>query len=82
MGKEILVKTEDGHETKINAIEAFQIDEYPEKQYLAYTFVDGKADRVYISILEKHDDEFNLVGISDEKEFNKAKESFEELIQN
>ena len=81
MSNELLVNADDGHNVKINAIEAFELDDYPGKKYVAYTFVGGESDRVYISILEKSGDGFNLMGIPDEKEFNKAKETFEELVE-
>jgi len=83
MENELIVSGENGIKYSIKVIDIFTVDEYPDKEYIAYTFeepVDDKNIKAYISILKETETEFTLLGISDKEEWNVVQESFNELI--
>ena len=68
----INVVTEDGQRFKAEVIDIFNVDAYPDKDYIIYSFgeeVSNDEEKVYVSIIENKNDEYNLVGISDPAEW-------------
>ena len=83
--KEIVVITlefEDGESVECEAIGLFEYDEYPERTYIALAPTDGEDDEVYIYVYhELSDDEFELLDIEDDKEFDNVSAEFERLVE-
>ena len=74
----IEVVTEDGKKYKAEVIDIFSVDEYPDKDYIIYSFgekVSEEDEKVYVSIIENKNDEYNLVGISDPTEWKVVQEA-------
>lgn len=72
------VTTEDGQKYKAEVIDIFNVDEYPDKDYIMYSFgenVGEDQERVYVSIIEDNDDECRLQGISDPREWSIVQEA-------
>ena len=83
MENELIVSGENGVKYAIKVIDIFTVDEYPDKEYIAYTFEepeDAEYVKAYISILNETDTDFSLLGISDKNEFDIVKNSFNKLI--
>lgn len=83
MGNELVVSGENGVKYTIKVIDIFTVDEYPEKEYIAYTFeepVDAEHIKAYISILKETETDFTLLGISDKTEWDLVQSNFNELI--
>lgn len=84
MENELVVTGENGIKYTIKVIDIFKIDEYPNKEYIAYTFeekIDEENIKAYISILKETETDFSLYGISDKDEFEIVKNSFYKLIE-
>ena len=83
MENELVVSGENGVKYKIKVIDIFTVDEYPEKEYIAYTFeepIDAEHIKAYISILKETETDFSLLGISDKNEWNVVQQNFNDLI--
>ena len=83
MENELVVSGENGVKYKIKVIDIFTVDEYPEKEYIAYTFeepVDAEHIKAYISILKETETDFSLLGISDKSEWDIVQQEFNDLI--
>ncbi len=83
MENELVVSGENGVKYKIKVIDIFTVDEYPEKEYIAYTFeepVDAEHIKAYISILKETETDFSLLGISDKNEWDIVQKNFNDLI--
>ena len=83
MENELIVSGENGIKYSIKVIDIFTVDEYPEKEYIAYTFDepnDAENIKAYISILKETETDFSLLGISDKEEWEIVHKSFNELI--
>lgn len=73
-------KTEDGIEKEANVIDIFGLKNYPNKEYIVYTFSDSEEEgKVCISILEEADDSFNFKTIEDETEWKEVQNAIKEL---
>ena len=83
MEKELKITTENGEKVTINVIDIFSLDEYPNKEYIAYTKneVIGEDIKVYISILDEHEDSFNLLEIEDSEEWELVQEEFNNSME-
>ncbi|MBQ2640038.1 MAG: DUF1292 domain-containing protein [Bacilli bacterium] len=67
------ITTEDGQKYKAEVIDIFNVDEYPDKDYIMYSFgenIGEDQERVYVSIIEDNDEECKLQGISDPREWS------------
>ncbi len=65
------VKTADGRDWQIMVIDTFTVDEYPDKNYIVYTFGEqGSPDTIksYISVLNENDNYFSLNSMSEEEQ--------------
>lgn len=85
MDNKLVVSGENGVEYTIKVIDIFYLDEYPDKEYIAYTFeepIDEGHVKGYISILKESDTDFSLIGISDDKEWELVQKKFNEITKN
>lgn len=81
----ISVTTADGNEYKIKVIETFQIEAYPKKAYIAYTFGELSAEnmvRSYISIINENEDTFTLEAITDKEEWQIVQNTLKSILEN
>lgn len=71
MENTITVVTEDGTELQAEILDIFNVEEYKDKEYILYTLneEDGDNVKVYISILEENDEDYSIVRIEDDKEY-------------
>ena len=84
MENELVVTGENGIKYTIKVIDIFAIPDYPDKEYIAYTFeepIDEENIKAYISILKETETDFSLYGISDKDEFEIVKNTFYKLIE-
>lgn len=82
MGKELKVKDEKGKEVVITVVDIFTLDEYPDKEYIAYFKgkLEGENIDLYASILEEYEDSYSLLEISDDAEWKLVQEELEMII--
>lgn len=84
MDNNILIVTgENGVQYNIRVIDIFTVDEFPEKEYIVYTFeetIDEQHIRAYISILNETETHFSLLGISNKEEWAIVQEKFNQSI--
>lgn len=85
MGNELVISGENGIKYTIKVIDIFTVEEYPNKEYIAYTFeeaIDEENIKAYISILKENETDFSLYGISDKEEWEIVKNAFYNMIEN
>lgn len=66
------ITTDDGLKYKAEVIDIFNVDEYPDKDYIIYSFNEKfgeDEEKVYVSIIEEDGDDCKLQGISDPREW-------------
>ena len=82
MERELTITTDNGEKVTISVIDIFTLDEYPNKEYIAYTKNEIVNDevKVYISILDEHENDFNLLEIENPKEWELVQEEFNNSI--
>ncbi len=83
MENELIVSGENGIKYSIKVIDIFSVNEFPDKEYIAYTFeepIDAKSIKAYISILKETETDFSLLGISDKNEWEIVQKEFNRLI--
>ena len=81
----IEVVTEDGRKFKAEVIDIFSVDAYPDKDYIIYSFgeeVSADEEKVYVSIVEKIDDQYRLLEISDPTEWSIVQEAIANTAEN
>ena len=72
----ITITTPDHKEMEVEVLDIFNVVGYEEKDYIMYTL-----GEVYISILnDKGNNTFELLGISDEKEWEAVQQAIQEEI--
>ena len=79
----LTVKTADGRDWQILVLDTFTVDEYPNKNYIAYTFGEQESAETiksYISVLNETENYFSLDSITDQEEMSIVKEAYENLI--
>lgn len=76
------VTTNDGKLYQIYVIKTFAIDQYPNKEYIAYTFGEEKNDMVksYASVMNSTNGKIILEAITDRDEWNMVQEGLKELL--
>ena len=83
MGKVLNVLNSNGESIEINVLDTFTVDEYPNRQYIAYT-LDEKTDdgyiKVYMSILSGNETAYRLDRITDKEELEIVEEAFENMV--
>lgn len=80
----IEVTTKDGRKLKAEVIEVFNVDEYPNKDYVMYSFgedVGEDKEKVYISILDETEDSYRLKGISDPREWSVVQDAINNSLE-
>ena len=78
------VISEDGRKIKAEVIDIFSVEEYPDKDYIIYSFgedVHKDAEKVYISIIADAYDEFRLLTIEDPKEWSIVQEAIANTLK-
>lgn len=80
----ITLTTPDNKQLEVEVLDIFNVVGYEEKDYIMYTLgekVDEENEKVYVSILnEKDDNTFELVSITDEKEWDMVEKAIQEEI--
>ena len=74
---------ENGEKFQAEVIEIFEVEEYPGKEYILYSFgeqVDDENEKVYVSILNEKEDEYVLSYIEDEEELKVVNAAIDELL--
>ena len=75
---------ENGEKFQAEVIEIFEVEEYPGKEYILYSFgeqVDDENEKVYVSILNEKEDEYVLSYIEDEEEQRIVNKAIDELLE-
>ncbi len=72
----ITLEFDDGDSVECEVIGVFEIEE---KEYIALLPLDGTDDIYIYGYKEKDEEEFELIDITDEEEFNRVAEAFEKL---
>ena len=83
MDNTLVVSGENGVKYTIKVIDIFHVDQFPNKEYIAYTFeekLDSEHIKAYISILDETETTFTLVGISDKDEWEIVQKKFNESL--
>ncbi len=80
----ITLTTPDNKQLEVEVLDIFNVVGYEGKDYIMYTLgekVDEENEKVYVSILnEKDDNTFELVSITDEKEWDMVEKAIQEEI--
>lgn len=80
----ITLTTPDNKQLEVEVLDIFNVVGYEGKDYIMYTLgekVDEENEKVYVSILnEKDDSTFELVSITDEKEWDMVEKAIQEEI--
>ncbi len=79
----ITVRTADGRDWQILVLDTFSVDEYPNKNYIAYTFGEEESPETiksYISVLNENDAYFTLEAMADEEEIETVREAYQNML--
>ncbi|MCI6107439.1 MAG: DUF1292 domain-containing protein [bacterium] len=80
----ITLTTPDNKTIEVEVLDIFNVVGYEGKDYIMYTLgekIDEENEKVYISILnDKGDNNFELVGITDDKEWDMVEKAIQEEI--
>ena len=82
MDYNIFITNEDGTKEKVEVLDIFNVKGYEGKEYILYTKnkeIDNDNIEVLVSILKQQGDNFELVNIEDEKEWNDVQKAIDEL---
>ena len=77
------VKTTDGQVWQIMILDTFMVEDYPNKNYIVYTFGEQENPETvksYISILDETENYFALEGIANEEEKEIVKEAYQNML--
>ena len=80
----IVVTDDDGKKYRAEVFDIFQVEGYGESNYIVYSFgeaVDNDNERVYISKIIESGDNFNLVEISDDTEWDAVNKAIMENLE-
>ena len=83
MENQLIVKTADGRDWQIFVLDTFKVDEYPNKEYVAYTFGEFENNdniKSYISVLNETENYFSLESMADEDEVKIVEEAYKNLL--
>ena len=76
----ITLEFDDGEEVECEPLFIFDLEEYPDKEYIALVPVDETLDDVYLyQYNEIGEDEFEFIDIESDEEFDKVVEEFERI---
>ena len=80
----IVVTDEEGKKYRAEVYDIFQVEGYGENSYIMYSFgeaVDENNERVYISKIVDSGDDFDLVEISDQTEWDAVNKAISENLE-
>ena len=78
----ITLEFDDGESVECEVLGLFEYDEFPDKEFIALIPVDEKSDDVYIyEFHEISEDEFELLDIESDEDFEKIVAEFERLVE-
>jgi len=83
MENQLIAKTADGRDWPIYVLDIFQVDYYPNKEYIAYTFgenVDENSIKSYISILNENENYISLDSITNNDELKIVEEAYQNML--
>lgn len=78
----ITITTDEGTRVQVEVLDIFSVKNYEDKDYILYTqnaSLDEENIKVYISILEKENEDYRLVSITDEQEWIEVQKALEEM---
>lgn len=82
--KILKIVDEEGNMHEIQVLDIFNVNEYPNKDYILYRkneeLKDDEDEEVLLSIIEENEDNFSLISIEDELEFNTVQKLLFELL--
>ena len=84
MNDYIDAQLDDGRKVKIEVINIFSLEKYPDKDYIMYSMgeiVEGDNEKVYISILRGEDTAFYLDNIKDDVEWQDVQNAIKNFEQ-
>lgn len=79
----LTVRTADGKDWQLLVLDTFTVEEYPDKNYIAYTFGEQESSETiksYISILNETDNYFTLESIPNEEEKEIVSEAYKNML--
>ncbi len=79
----LTVRTADGKDWHILVIDTFSVDEFPNKNYIVYTFGEEASPdeyKSYISILNETDAYFTLEAMGSQEEQAIVKEAYQNML--
>jgi uncharacterized protein YrzB (UPF0473 family) len=80
----IVVTDDEGKKYRAEVLDIFQVEGYGENSYIMYSFgeeVDAENERVYISKIVDAGEDFNLVEISDQTEWDAVNKAISENLE-
>ena len=80
----IVVTDDDGKKYRAEVYDIFQVEGYGENNYIVYSFgetIDNDNERVYISKIVESGEDFNLVEISDDTEWDAVNKAIMENLE-
>ena len=80
----IVVTDDEGKKYKAEVYDIFQVEGYGENSYIMYSFgeaVDAENERVYISKIVESGEDFDLVEISDQAEWDAVNKAISENLE-
>lgn len=80
----IVVTDDDGKKYRAEVYDIFQVEGYGENNYIIYSFgesVDNDNERVYISKIIESGEDFNLVEINDDTEWDAVNKAIMENLE-
>ena len=82
MDNNINVIDTDGAISQVEVLDVFNVVGYDDKEYIMYTKnkeIDEDNVEVFVSILSKNNDEYSLLNIDDDKEWEMVQKAIEEM---
>ena len=80
----IFVTDDEGKKYRAEDLDIFNVEGYDDNDYIMYSFgesVDDSNERVYVSRVTQTDDSYNLVEISDEKEWDAVNKTIQANLE-
>lgn len=82
MDYNITITNEDGTKEEVEVLDIFSVVGHEDKDYILYTKnkeVDNDNIEVFVSILEQEGDNFNLINIENEQEWEDVQKAIDEI---
>lgn len=81
MNNKITVTNDEGRSFEVEVLDIFSVAGYENKDYILYSLgeeVDDENEQAYVSILENNNDNYSLLEIKDNKEWETVQAAIEE----